>query len=585
MSSIPPLEAFSLGADAAYLLRRPLSAAPDGHDESNRLGTSPIDCTDRLLLTIISVTNYKAQRHRETSWCGAFLDAALHPNAVNDRNGIVMDVTALLSHLPPSSAVAKTWRIQQSRCCMTLLPIHFPPAVSLGPVHAFRQADGRGNSMQNLDVRRAAIPYARSVQGTIPTTALPDPGLIFDILMRARDRRNHPGGNSSFTFAFATLVAHSLFRTDPSDWNIKATSSYLDLSPLYGINQATQDLVRSKAEGRGLMYPDTFSEERLTFLPPATSALLVIFNRNHTYIADMLLKINERGRWSDPPPLDSKLRVHQDEELFQTAKLINCGHFINLIIGDYAAGFLGLLEGIVSPLFNNAFRSIKKRDGRTVERGEGNQCSVEFNVLYRWHPTLSERDQRWTEETFKKVFGEKPLDELRLKNFGPAFGRILAAVDPDPRKRTFGGFIRGTNGKFSDDDIATILLDATESRCLPCLRDTWRIVPDALDLSGPLMMPPNTIQTAHGYSGSCLKDQGTLVEIRRRYQQLYDIVKNVINATSVLWAADNLTPIQNQGQSERPVYRTGGIQHVYKLGDPRTLDLEKVVYDYLFLSL
>jgi linoleate 10R-lipoxygenase len=39
--------------------------------------------------------------------------------------------------------------------------------------------------------------------------------------------------------------------------------------------------VRDKAQGCGLMYPDTFSEERLTFLPPAASALLVILNRNH----------------------------------------------------------------------------------------------------------------------------------------------------------------------------------------------------------------------------------------------------------------------------------------------------------------
>lgn len=46
-------------------------------------------------------------------------------------------------------------------------------------------------------------------------------------------------------------------------------------------DQATQDLVRNKAEGRGLLYPDSFSEERLIFLPPAASALLVILNRNH----------------------------------------------------------------------------------------------------------------------------------------------------------------------------------------------------------------------------------------------------------------------------------------------------------------
>lgn len=91
----------------------------------------------------------------------------------------------------------------------------------------------------------------------------------------------HPGRNSSLTFAFASLVIHSLFRTDPSDWSKNNTSSYLDLSPLYGYNQVTQDQVRDKAQGKGLLYPDTFSEERLGFVPPAASALLVILSRNH----------------------------------------------------------------------------------------------------------------------------------------------------------------------------------------------------------------------------------------------------------------------------------------------------------------
>ena len=83
------------------------------------------------------------------------------------------------------------------------------------------------------------------------------------------------------TFAFASLVTHSLFRTDAVDPSINNTTSYLDLSPLYGYSQQTQDEIRYKDLGRGLLYPDTFSEERLFFVPPAASALLVIFSRNH----------------------------------------------------------------------------------------------------------------------------------------------------------------------------------------------------------------------------------------------------------------------------------------------------------------
>jgi hypothetical protein len=47
-------------------------------------------------------------------------------------------------------------------------------------------------------------------------------------------RVDHAGGNSALTYAFASLVTHSLFKTRISDLWINDASSYLDLSPLYG---------------------------------------------------------------------------------------------------------------------------------------------------------------------------------------------------------------------------------------------------------------------------------------------------------------------------------------------------------------
>jgi hypothetical protein len=40
------------------------------------------------------------------------------------------------------------------------------------------------------------------------------------------------------------------------------------------------------------------------------------------YIAEKILKINERKRWTNPPPTDPALRAQQDEEIFQTARLV-----------------------------------------------------------------------------------------------------------------------------------------------------------------------------------------------------------------------------------------------------------------------
>lgn len=162
----------------------------------------------------------------------------------------------------------------------------------------FREADGGNNNPHLPHLGRAGQPYARSVQGktTLPLHERPDPGLVFDTLLRRRQTELHPGGNSSMAFAFASIITHSLFRTDPRNPNLNNTSSYLDLSPLYGVDVASQKAVRAQ-DGSGKLFPDVFSEERLMLLPPSVSALLVIFNRNHNYIAQQLLSINERQTW------------------------------------------------------------------------------------------------------------------------------------------------------------------------------------------------------------------------------------------------------------------------------------------------
>ena len=64
-----------------------------------------------------------------------------------------------------------------------------PPAAYLGSAHCFRQADGGGNNLQFPDLGRSGMPYARSVQpkAGLPRIALPDPGLVFDTILKKRD--------------------------------------------------------------------------------------------------------------------------------------------------------------------------------------------------------------------------------------------------------------------------------------------------------------------------------------------------------------------------------------------------------------
>ena len=81
----------------------------------------------------------------------------------------------------------------------------------------------------------------------------------------------------------------------------------------------------------------------------------------------------------------------------------------------------------------------------------------------QWHATTAQADIKWTEDIFGMAFKDsgKPLDKLELTDFVPAVVSAWKNVDPDPRTRTFAGLKR-TNGRFSDDDLARILHDATE---------------------------------------------------------------------------------------------------------------------------
>ncbi|KAF8624385.1 hypothetical protein AX14_011778 [Amanita brunnescens Koide BX004] len=89
-------------------------------------------------------------------------------------------------------------------------------------------------------------------------------------------------------------------RMAANDWNLNATNSHLDLSPLYGLDGAIQN-------------------QRM-LAPPAVITLLVILGRNRNYIAERLLSMNEQKRWMDPA---RRMKLLFAPEIFQFAWLIN----------------------------------------------------------------------------------------------------------------------------------------------------------------------------------------------------------------------------------------------------------------------
>jgi linoleate 10R-lipoxygenase len=130
----------------------------------------------------------------------------------------------------------------------------------------------------------AGSPYARTVPSLrrMSPAALPPAELVFDKLLKRDKFVEHRGGISSLFFAFADVIIHNAFNTDNTvpGYTINNSSSYLDLSPLYGTSQEAVDSVRLR-DGTGRLKEDVFADPRMLNMPPAVCALLVIFNRNH----------------------------------------------------------------------------------------------------------------------------------------------------------------------------------------------------------------------------------------------------------------------------------------------------------------
>ncbi|PIL25197.1 cytochrome P450 [Ganoderma sinense ZZ0214-1] len=389
----------------------------------------------------------------------SIIDGLTHLNSIDDRKMLLEHTLVYLSNNSEHAAARK---LQSALIKLLYEDLPHPPDTSIGPEFAYRSADGGNNNPAIPDLGKAGTPYSRSVAQThpLPRNELPDAGLVFDTLLKREKFVPHPAGLSSMMFAFAALVIHTVFRTSHHKVHINETSSYVDLAPLYGNNQETQDKIRIK-DGRGRLIDDTFAEDRLLLLPPAVCVLLTLFNRNHNYIAKRLLELNERGTYSDPLPTDPKALLLQDEDIFQTARLINCAWFAGIVMSDYFAAILGLVRQGSSWAFN-PFEEMRNADHSMFERGRGNSCSVEFNCLYRWHATTSQADEEWVAKMGEKFFPDKTVEQLTIQDF-KELAQKVQATEPDVSHWTFGSLQRDLKtNKFSDDELAGVIIAATE---------------------------------------------------------------------------------------------------------------------------
>ncbi|KAK8200504.1 heme peroxidase [Phyllosticta capitalensis] len=376
---------------------------------------------------------------------------------INDKTYFMEGLIRTAAKLPDSSKMGT--KLTEGFLTQLWNDLEHPPQSYLGQDFKYRQPDGSYNSLKHPKLGAAGMSYARTVQPKTPQpVALPDAGVVFDSIMSRKVSEEHPNKISSVLFYLASIIIHDLFRTDHQDFSKSNTSSYLDLSPLYGSNWDEQKTMRTFKDGK--LKPDCFAEKRLLMFPPGVGVLLIMFNRFHNYVVEQLALINEGGRFNKP--VEGRTGPHAqtwekyDDDLFQTARLITCGLYINIILLDYVRTILNLQKT------NSNWALNPRMDIKGVETATGNQVSAEFNLVYRWHSAISEKDEKWTEDLWKEMFPDLDPKKVGMHEFLQRLSKLEKMTPEDPLKRKFHHLERKKDGTLDDDALVKIITESIE---------------------------------------------------------------------------------------------------------------------------
>ncbi|KAI1336794.1 linoleate diol synthase precursor [Xylariaceae sp. FL0016] len=385
-----------------------------------------------------------------------------------DDDQLLLERTVtLLAKLPPHSAEGK--RLTDGLVNTLWSSLEHPPPRVRTSESRYRTPDGSCNKLSTPMMGAANTAYAQTTPARVfQGPNLPEPGLIFDTLLtrgNGSSFREHPNKISSMLFYLAIIITHDCFQTDPRDRNVNLTSSYLDLSPLYGRNDIEQKAMRTFKNG--LLKPDCFSSKALLDFPPGVAVFLMMFNRFHNYVVTQLATINEANRFAKPnlnSDLDNDEALKRyDHDLFQTGRLITCGLYVNIILRDYVRTILNLNRTDSTWALDP--RAHEKRSAFNTEpapEATGNQVSVEFNLIYRWHSTTSLRDEKWITRQFRDRLGGKDPAQATMDEVLRALAEHQRAVSKDPLGRVYAGLERGDDGTYSDGELVDILTASIE---------------------------------------------------------------------------------------------------------------------------
>jgi hypothetical protein len=274
-------------------IKKKPAKAPDGQTDAEAApGGKPGD-ENPVKTSILHDLTHLDLKEAETM--AQALTTIVSQKPMNDKELLLENGVSMLQSLPLNSGLSQT--ISNDFIAMLYRDLPHPPPTRAGHPARYRENDGSGNNPWTPGMGKAGSPYSRSVPPSKPKGPnLPDPELVYDqLLKRTGPFREHPSGLNRLFFSFATIVIHECFQTSRSDPWINETSSYVDLSTLYGNTGKEQTRVRT--HHNGLIFPDSIASERIMMMPPGVVAVLLMFSRNHNSIAKNLLVINESGKY------------------------------------------------------------------------------------------------------------------------------------------------------------------------------------------------------------------------------------------------------------------------------------------------
>lgn len=255
--------------------------------------------------------------------------------------------------------------------------------------------------------------------GTKGKKQLPDVQLLAQQLLLRREFIPAPQGTNILFAFFAQHFTHQFFKTSGKmgPGFTKALGHGVDLGHIYGDNLERQYHLRLFKDGKLkyqasvlMRYPPGVPPERqmavgqeVFGLLPGLMLFSTIWLREHNRVCDLLKE--EHPTWDD-------------EQLFQTTRLILIGETIKIVIEEYVqhlSGYFLQLKFDPELLFRAQFQY-------------RNRIAMEFNHLYHWHPLMPNSfqvgSQEYSYEQF--LFNTSMLVDYGVEALVDAFSRQRA---------------------------------------------------------------------------------------------------------------------------------------------------------------